>query len=82
MGVYGGMMDKFPIGSVMNRSLTIRSGQGHVQRYMPKLLEHIVAGDIDPSFVISHHLDLDQAPEAYDMFKKKRDNCTKVVLHP
>jgi len=82
MGVYGGMMDKFPIGSVMNRSLTIRSGQAHVQRYMPKLLEHIVAGDIDPSFVISHQLDLDQAPEAYDMFKEKRDNCTKVVLHP
>jgi threonine dehydrogenase-like Zn-dependent dehydrogenase len=82
MGVYGGFMDKFPIGSLMNRSITVRTGQCHVHRYLGRLLDHIRAGDIDPSYVISHHLPLDQAPEAYDMFKHKDDGCTKVVLHP
>jgi threonine dehydrogenase-like Zn-dependent dehydrogenase len=82
IGVYGGFMDKFPIGSLMNRSLTIRAGQCHVHRYLPALLEHIRDGDIDPTFIISHHMDLEAAPEAYDMFKHKRDGCTKVVLHP
>jgi len=82
IGVYGGFIDKFPIGSVMNRSLTIRTGQCHVQRYMRPLLERIEKGDIDPSFVITHRLRLDQAPEGYEMFKNKEDNCIKVVLRP
>jgi threonine dehydrogenase-like Zn-dependent dehydrogenase len=82
MGVYGGFMDKFPIGSVMNRSLTIKTGQAHVHRYLRPLLERIENGDIDPSFVVSHHLPLDDAPEGYEMFKHKQDNCTKVVLKP
>jgi threonine dehydrogenase-like Zn-dependent dehydrogenase len=82
MGVYGGLMDKFPIGSLMNRSLTIKSGQCHVQRYMRPLLEHIQRGDLDPTYIISHRMSLEEAPEAYDMFKHKRDNCTKVVLTP
>ena len=82
MGVYGGFMDKFPIGSLMNRSITVRTGQCHVHRYLDRLLEHVRQGDIDPTYLISHHLPLAQAPEAYDMFKHKSDGCTKVVLHP
>ena len=80
MGVYGGFIDQFPMGSVMNRSLTIRTGQCHVHRYMPRLLEHIVSGRIDPSFVITHHLPLTEAAAGYEMFMKKQDNCEKVVL--
>jgi threonine dehydrogenase-like Zn-dependent dehydrogenase len=82
VGVYGGMMDKFPIGAVMNRSLTIKSGQCHVQRYMRPLLDRIRNGDIDPTFIITHHLSLDEAPHGYEIFKHKQDNCTKVILKP
>ncbi len=82
MGVYGGFVDKFPIGSVMNRSLTIKTGQAHVHRYLRPLLGRIETGEIDPSFVVSHHLPLDDAPKGYEMFKHKQDNCTKVVLKP
>ena len=80
IGVYGGFIDKFPMGSVMNRSLTIRSGQCHVQRYMKPLLQRIQNGEIDPSFVITHRLPLSEAPRGYDMFLNKEDNCEKVVL--
>jgi len=80
IGVYGGMIDKFPMGSVMNRSLTIKSGQCHVQRYLKPLLERIQRGEIDPSFVITHTLPLSEAPRGYDMFLNKLDNCEKVVL--
>jgi threonine dehydrogenase-like Zn-dependent dehydrogenase len=80
IGVYGGFIDKFPIGSLMNRSLTIKSGQCHVHRYMKPLLQRIENGEIDPSFVISHRLNLDQAPDGYDLFLNKSDECTKVVL--
>ena len=80
IGVYGGFIDKFPMGAIMNRSLTIRSGQCHVQRYMRPLLKRVQNGEIDPSFVITHRLPLDQAPEGYDMFLNKEDNCEKVVL--
>jgi len=82
VGVYGGFIDKVPFGSAMNRSLTIRSGQAHVQRYQDKLLEHIEKGEIDPSFVITQHGSLSDAPEAYDMFLKKREGAIKIVLHP
>jgi threonine dehydrogenase-like Zn-dependent dehydrogenase len=82
IGVYGGFIDKFPIGSLMNRSLTIRTGQCHVQRYMKPLLERIQKGEIDPSFVITHRLPLDEAARGYDMFVKKYDDCLKVVLKP
>jgi len=81
-GVYGGFLDKMPFGSVMNRSLTIKTGQTHVHRYMAPLLERIVAGELDPSFVITHRMRLDEAPEAYDMFLHKADECIKVVLRP
>jgi threonine dehydrogenase-like Zn-dependent dehydrogenase len=80
IGAYGGYIDRFPIGSIMNRSLTIKAGQCHVQRYMQPLLERIQNGDIDPTFIITHTLPLDQASYGYDIFKNKRDNCEKVVL--
>jgi threonine dehydrogenase-like Zn-dependent dehydrogenase len=82
MGVYGGFIDKFPMGSLMNRSLTIKTGQCHVQRYMRPLLERIRNGEIDPSFVVTHRMRLDEAPRGYEMFKKKQDDCVKVVLKP
>jgi threonine dehydrogenase-like Zn-dependent dehydrogenase len=82
IGVYSGFIDKFPMGSVMNRSLTIRTGQCHVQRYMKPLLERIQKGEIDPSFVITHRTGLDDAPEMYRTFRDKRDECLKVVLKP
>lgn len=81
-GVYGGFLDKMPIGSMMNRSLTIRTGQTHVHRYLKPLMERVQKGEIDPSVVISHHLALEEAPHAYRMFRDKQDECTKVVLHP
>jgi threonine dehydrogenase-like Zn-dependent dehydrogenase len=82
IGVYGGFIDKFPMGSVMNRSLTIRTGQCHVHRYMKPLLERIQKGEIDPSFVITHRLGLDDAPQGYETFLNKQDDCIKVVLKP
>ncbi len=81
-GVYGGFVDKFPLGSLMNRSLTIRTGQTHVQRYMAPLLERVQNGEIDPSFVITHRMRLDDAPEMYDTFKNKQNDCIKVVMKP
>jgi threonine dehydrogenase-like Zn-dependent dehydrogenase len=79
-GVYGGFIDKFPMGAIVNRSLTLKSGQTHVQRYMRPLLQRIERGDIDPSFVITHRMKLDEAPEGYAMFVEKQDDCMKVVL--
>jgi threonine dehydrogenase-like Zn-dependent dehydrogenase len=80
IGAYGGYIDRFPMGAVMNRSLTIKSGQCHVQRYMQPLLERIQNGEIDPTFIITHRLPLDEAPYGYHIFKNKLDNCEKVVL--
>jgi threonine dehydrogenase-like Zn-dependent dehydrogenase len=82
VGVYGGLIDKFPMGAVMNRSLTIKSGQCHVHRYMKRLLEHVQKGDIDPTFMITHRLGLDDAPLGYDMFANKQDEVVKIVLKP
>ena len=81
-GVYGGFVDKIPLGAIVNKALTLRSGQTHVQRYLQPLLERIQNGEIDPSFVISHHMSIDDAPRGYKMFRNKEDNCTKVVLKP
>jgi threonine dehydrogenase-like Zn-dependent dehydrogenase len=80
VGVYGGFIDKFPMNAVMNRSLTIRSGQCHVQRYMKPLLERIERGDIDPSFIITHRLALSDAPRGFSLFRDSQDECMKVVL--
>jgi threonine dehydrogenase-like Zn-dependent dehydrogenase len=75
-------MDKFPAVSWMNRSITRRTGRGHVQRYTRALINRIERGDIDPSFVVTHRLPLDQALQGYETFKYKEDNCVKVVLSP
>jgi len=82
IGVYGGFIDKFPMGSLMNRSLTIKAGQCHVHRYLQPLMQRIQNGEIDPSFVITHTMPLDQAPQGYSTFLNKQDNCMKVVLKP
>jgi threonine dehydrogenase-like Zn-dependent dehydrogenase len=82
IGVYGGLIDKFPAGAWMNRSLTLKTGQCHVQRYMRPLLERIRNGEIDPTRVITHTLPLSEAPRGYDMFKHKKDGCEKVILKP
>jgi threonine dehydrogenase-like Zn-dependent dehydrogenase len=82
IGVYGGLVDKFPVGAWMNRALTLRTGQAHVQRYMKPLLERIERGEINPERVITHTLPLEQAPHGYEIFKDKKDNCEKVVLKP
>ena len=81
-GVYGGWIDKVPFGSVMNRSLTIRTGQTHAHRYLRPLLQRIQKGEIDPSFVITHRLALDDAATGYEIFDNKVDECIKVVLRP
>jgi len=81
-GVYIGTADKIPIGTMMNKGITIRTGQTHVQRYLQPLLEKIVAGELDPSFVITHTVPIDRAPEMYKTFRDKEDGCIKVVLKP
>ena len=81
-GVYGGFLDKVPFGSVMNRAITIKTGQTHVQRYMRPLLEKIQNGDVDPSFVITHRMGLDEAPRGYQIFTDKQEECIKIVLKP
>jgi threonine dehydrogenase-like Zn-dependent dehydrogenase len=80
MGVYGAVLDKFPMGAAMNKGLTLRMGQMHAQRYLDRLIGHVERGEVDPSFVVSHRMALDEAPRAYDMFKKKTDHCLRVVL--
>lgn len=81
-GVYGGLADKLPIGALMNKGLTIRTGQTHVNRWTDDLLRRIQDGQIDPSFVITHTVALDQGPEMYKVFRDKQDSCIKVVLKP
>ncbi|HEY8515240.1 MAG TPA: zinc-dependent alcohol dehydrogenase [Candidatus Binatia bacterium] len=81
-GVYGGLLDKIPFGAVVNKALTIKSGQTHVQRYMQPLLERIISGEIDPSFVVTHRMSLDETPQGYETFLHKQDECMKVVLRP
>lgn len=81
-GVYGGLVDKIPMGLVMNKGLTIRTGQTHVNKWTDELLELIEAGDIDPSFVITHNVPMSAGPEMYKVFRDKQDSCIKVVLKP
>lgn len=81
-GVYGGFLDKIPMGAAFNKGLTFKMGQTHVHRYLQPLLERIQNGDIDPTFVITHKMSLEDAPKGYDIFKNKKDNCIKVVLKP
>jgi threonine dehydrogenase-like Zn-dependent dehydrogenase len=81
-GVYGGYLDKVPFGAFMNKGLTMKSGQTHMQRYMKPLLQKIESGDIDPSSIITHRVKLADAPQAYKTFRDKKDGCVKVVLRP
>jgi threonine dehydrogenase-like Zn-dependent dehydrogenase len=81
-GVYGGIIDKFPIGMIMNKGLTIRTGQTHVNRWSENLLRRIQEGQTDPSFVITHSVGLEQGPEMYKTFRDKHDGCVKVVMKP
>lgn len=80
LGVYAGFVDMFPLGTLMNRGLTIRTGQCSVHRYMKPLLARIERGEIDPSFVVSHHMNLDKAADGYDMFMHKQDDVMKIVM--
>jgi threonine dehydrogenase-like Zn-dependent dehydrogenase len=82
VGVYGGFLDKIPMGSAINRGLTFHMAQTPVQRYLPSLLERIVKGEIDPSFVITHRARLEDGPELYKTFRDKQDGCIKVVMTP
>lgn len=81
-GVFVGFIDGVPMGSFMNRSLTMKTGQTHVQRYLPMLLDLVEQGKIDPSFVITHRMTLDEAPHGYQIFRDKQDECIKIVLKP
>jgi threonine dehydrogenase-like Zn-dependent dehydrogenase len=81
-GVYGGFLDKVPLGAAFNKGLTLKMGQTHVQRYMRPLLERVENGEIDPSRVITHRLGIDDAPWGYKTFRDKEDNCIKIVLKP
>lgn len=79
-GVYGGFIDKFPLGAAFAKALTFKMGQTHVQRYLQPLLDRIIKGEIDPSFIITHRMPLEDAPLGYDIFKHKEEECIKVVL--
>jgi threonine dehydrogenase-like Zn-dependent dehydrogenase len=81
-GVYGGLLDKIPFGAAMNKGLTIRMGQTHVNRWTDDLLRRIEEGQIDPSFVVTHRVDLEDGPGMYKTFRDKEDGCVKVVLRP
>ena len=81
-GVYGGFVDKMPMGAFMNKGLTMKTGQTHMMRYMKPLLDRVEKGEIDPSFVISHRVPIDQAPQMYKVFRDKQEHCTKVVIDP
>jgi threonine dehydrogenase-like Zn-dependent dehydrogenase len=81
-GVYGGLIDKFPIGAAFAKALTFKMGQTHVPKYMRPLLDRIQNGEIDPSFLITHRMKIDEAPEMYKTFRNHKDGCVKVVLNP
>jgi threonine dehydrogenase-like Zn-dependent dehydrogenase len=81
-GVYGGFVDKIPLGALFAKGLTLKTGQTHVHRYMKPLLERIQRGEIDPAFVVTHRIALEDAPRGYEMFRAKEDGCVKVVLRP
>ena len=82
LGVYGGFMDKFPMGAIVNKALTLRSGQQHGQRYVPQLFELIQAGELDPAFLLTHPMPLEEAVRGYDLFKNKEDRCMRAAFRP
>lgn len=82
MGVYGGVMDKFPMGAIVNKALTLRSGQQAGQRYVPRIFEHILKGELDPSYLLTHPMSLDDAPRGYRIFNDKAEQCIRAVFKP
>jgi threonine dehydrogenase-like Zn-dependent dehydrogenase len=82
VGVYAGLVDKFPLGAAMNKALVLRMGQMHAQRYIPMLLDRLAAGEIDPGYLATHPMSLEQGARGYEMFEKKEDGCLRSVLHP
>ncbi|NES12436.1 MULTISPECIES: zinc-dependent alcohol dehydrogenase [Micromonospora] len=82
VGVYGGLVDKFPLGAAMNKALVLRMGQMHAQRYIPMLLDRIAVGEIDPGYLATHPMPLEQGAKGYEIFEKKEDGCLRTVLHP
>ncbi|MEN3287745.1 MAG: hypothetical protein V7634_2045 [Bradyrhizobium sp.] len=81
LGVYG-VMDKFPIGAIMNKGLTVRTAQQHGQAYMKRLLDHAQKGELNPSFLATHRFSLEDAPRGYELFKHKQDGCVRSVFTP
>ena len=81
LGVYG-LTDKFPMGALMNKGLTMRSAQQHGQKYVPRLLEHTAKGELDPSYLVTHKMSLEDGPKGYELFKKKEDGCVRAVFAP
>lgn len=82
MGVFGGLVDKFPMGAIVNKALTLRSAQQKGQRYIPTLFSHIQEGRLDPSFLLTHRMPLEQGPLGYELFKEKKDRCVRAVFMP
>ncbi|HEU5161175.1 MAG TPA: zinc-dependent alcohol dehydrogenase [Streptosporangiaceae bacterium] len=82
LGVFGGVVDKFPLGALMNKGLTLRGAQQHGHRYIPMLLDRIASGELDTKHLVTHELPLDEAPRAYQMFKNKEDGCVRAVFRP
>jgi threonine dehydrogenase-like Zn-dependent dehydrogenase len=82
VGVFAGLVDKFPLGAAMNKALTLRMGQMHAQRYIPMLLDRLAAGEIDPGYLATHPMPLEDGPRGYEIFEKKQDACLRTVLHP
>jgi threonine dehydrogenase-like Zn-dependent dehydrogenase len=82
IGVYGGVIDKFPIGAFFGKGLTMRAGQCDVQAFLPELLQKVLAGEFDMTSIISHRMTLDDAPHGYEIFCDKKDGCTKIVMRP
>lgn len=82
VGVYGGLIDKFPMGAAMNKGLTLKMGQQHAQKYIPRLLDYVASGQVDPAYLLTHPMSLDQPMEGYKLFKEKKDHCLRVVFTP
>jgi threonine dehydrogenase-like Zn-dependent dehydrogenase len=81
VGIYG-LIDKFPFGVLTSKGITVRTSQQPGQRYMRQMLEHVQAGDLDPAFLITHRMSLEDSPRGYEMFKKKHDRCVRVAFRP
>jgi threonine dehydrogenase-like Zn-dependent dehydrogenase len=82
IGAFGGFVDKFPMGAIVNKVLTLRSGQQHGQRYVERLFGYIERGELDPSYLMTHPLPLEDGPQGYRLFKEKSDGCLRAVFAP